>query len=138
MTEAHPTREDILAFLDDLAEPVGPFVFAGFGGEIANIRSRADDILAADATVDAIKQRWVDANEPRVVLPLLVGVAPLAEDREAWTFELWDLLFRVGQRDRALYERLIAPHRGEDATGAVFAEVDTWFAELDSEAKDPP
>jgi hypothetical protein len=57
-----PTREELIGLLDASAEPVGPEVFAGYGGDIARLRHEiivaAGDplrgVIEAESRVDVL------------------------------------------------------------------------------------
>ena len=134
-------RDTTIEFLGELCEPVGPFVFAGFGGRIARLRQQiyadsGDDLLAgvfrAQAQVEQIMRAWADSTPlPAMFVVLLdLFVAPPPEagrDPAQWRSELTDLLYMCGLRDRAALAAELAA-RG-DTVAALAEELETWFAE---------
>lgn len=135
-------RDTTIAFVAELCEPVGPFVFAGFGGSVARERHRiqqeaGDDgsirgVFAAEARVREIRRVWADAAPLPAAIDVLLDlfVAPPPEagrDPSDWRDELTELLYLCGQRDRAaLADRLDA--RGEEVA-PLAAELRGWFDE---------
>lgn len=133
-------QETTIEFVAELCEPVGPLVFAGYGGPIARLRHRIhqeseDDItgvLRADAQVREIRRAWVDgAPLPATIAVLLdLFAAPPPEagrDPTDWRDELTELLYLCGQRDRAALAAGLDARA--DMLAPLAAELHEWFAE---------
>ncbi len=133
-------RETTIEFIAELCEPVGPFVFAGYGGRIARlchqIHQESDDIATgvfrAYAQVEEIRRAWVDSAP----LPATIGVlldlyaAPPPEagrDPTDWRDELTELLYLCGQRDRAALASGLDARA--DVVAPLAAELAEWFAD---------
>ncbi|NUO50789.1 MAG: hypothetical protein HOV80_18205 [Polyangiaceae bacterium] len=141
-----PTRDELLAFLDALAEPVGPWVFAGYGGEIARLRHEtmaADDdtfagVFAADSRVDAMVHEWASRVDPRLTLERLVEIAvappsgadPSQRPADRWTDALCDLLVAVALRAPTEARALLRQYVEHATAGPVVTDA---LADLDDE-----
>lgn len=145
LSSPHPTRDDLLALLDALAEPVGPWVFAGYGGEIARLRHetmKTDDdtfagVLAATSRVDAMVHEWASRVDPRSTLERLVEIAvapPSGADvqrlADPWTDALCDLLVAVAERTPTEARALLGQYVDHATAGPVVTEA---LALLDDE-----
>lgn len=139
-------RDATIRFLADLCEPVGPFIFAGYGGPIARLRHQihqehADSdtrgFFAAERKVREIRRAWADDAAMPAALDVLLDlyVAPPPEagrDLTEWLYELTLLLHLCGQRDpAALASRLAA--RGE-AVATLVEDLKELSAEDESPA----
>lgn len=145
LSSPHPTRDELLALLDALAEPVGPWVFAGYGGEIARLRHEtmkaADDtsagVFAAMSRVDAMVHEWASRVDARWTLERLVEIAvapPAGADvqqlADPWTDELCDLLVAIAERTPTEARALLGQYVGHAIAGPVVTEA---LALLDDE-----
>ncbi len=144
-TSPHPTRDELLAFLDALAEPVGPWVFAGYGGEIARLRHETMEaagdtfagVFAATARVDAMVDEWASRVDPRSTLERLVDIAVAPPSKaggqpqaNAWTDALCDLLVAVARRAPTEARALLGRYVEHATAGPVVTEA---LALLDDE-----
>jgi hypothetical protein len=123
-------RAALLEFLEELSEPVGPWVFAGYGGSIAALRHRSSDFVEGEAAVEAVKEAWIDSVDVALAIDALLGIAvdhsPEASD--AWQFELCDLLWRLGQRDRDSLEAAMNRFATTGAAERVIVELRAWLS----------
>jgi hypothetical protein len=141
-----PTREELLAFLDALAEPVGPEVFAGYGGEVARLRHEVTEVVGdpfrgvfeAQARVDALVDAWALRVDPELTLDRLVEIATarapgthgasMPPDR--WVDALCDVLVAVAQRAPRVARPRLQQYIGHAIAGPVVVEV---LARLDDD-----
>jgi hypothetical protein len=135
-------RDSVLRFLADLAEPLDPWVLAGFGGSLARTRLHARDFAEGERAVEEIKQRWAEATDVARAVETLFEIAsgpptqPETERRsDDWDHELCDLLWRLAQRDRELVERAMETHAGRGRSARIVRELQAWL--LDDKIPSP-
>jgi hypothetical protein len=133
-----PTRDELLAFLDALAEPVGPWVFAGYGGEIARLRHEtmqaAGDtlggVVAAESQVEELVGDWASRLDPRSTLERLIeiAVAPPVDPAtsrtptDRWTDALCDLIVAIAHRAPTEARALLRRYFEHPTAGRVVAD----------------
>lgn len=124
-------RAELIELLEELSEPVGPWVFAGYGGSVATLRHRASDFDAGEAAVEALKQAWVDSVDIAPAIDTLLGIAVdhPTEASDAWDFEVCDLLWRLGQRDRDALEAAMARFATAGRAERIVVELRAWLSD---------
>ncbi|MCA9648616.1 MAG: hypothetical protein H6712_26995 [Myxococcales bacterium] len=136
-----PTKEQLRRLVDALAEPVGPWVLAGYGGELARLRHQIVEaapsvvrgVLDAQERIEAMLERWAADVDPSHVLDLLLEIAmtrpngPHAAESPSrpddWEQALGDLLVAVGRRDAEHGARRLRPLVAHPSVGRLVDEV---------------
>jgi hypothetical protein len=124
-------RAELLRFLEELSEPVGPAVFAGFGGSIATLRHESSDFMAGEAAVEAVKEAWVESVDVALAIDALLGIAVdhPAKASDEWDFELFDLLWRLGKRDRDALEAAMTRFAATGQAERIIVELRAWLSD---------
>lgn len=134
-------RTATIAFLAELCESVGPWVFAGYGGRVARLRheveqAAGDDlvagIVAAEARVQEVMQAWADQAPVPAIFSVLLDVVlrpPGALDPEAWRREATELLAMCAARDGAGFAAAMQTRPGDPELASVAEDVEELLAE---------
>lgn len=127
-------RDNLLVFLADLASPIGPEVFAGYGSELQNKRHEDPDYG------DKAKSDWVKSVNTQSALEILFEIACNPPDanfinnfyfrfQESWIYELTDLIFLVGKKDRLNLLVNLKKHSNNENARVIISEVNIWLNE---------
>lgn len=130
----HPTREQLALLVDALAEPVGPWVFVGRGGELATLRHEISQeaadpvrgVLDAEEHVESLLRRWARSIEHGPTLELLLELAASSSPEgrsDAWESALHDLLVAVTRAAGAQARVVLSRLAGHPTAGRVVGEV---------------
>lgn len=128
------TRESVLELLTELASPLGPEVFAGFGTEFQN------RVYEDNSYPEKFKDEWEKSVDPLTMLPILIDIAknPPSEDAcfglhirrsDAWEYHLRDLLYRVGRNNLDLSHKLMRGATSDEPGIAVINDAWSWIEE---------
>ncbi|MCP4161671.1 MAG: hypothetical protein GY760_16485 [Deltaproteobacteria bacterium] len=129
-------REELLEFISDLAGPIGPEVFAGYGSKLQDAMKN-DEFYS-----EKIKDEWSDIVDITEALDLLFDIASNPPDKtfhndfyihykEKWEFEVTDLLYRVGTRDRKAFLKRLSSFKVNEDAKKIIMELKIWLSEDD-------
>ncbi|MBO3459715.1 hypothetical protein G7B40_033745 [Aetokthonos hydrillicola Thurmond2011] len=123
---ARQSKEQILEFLADLASPVSPEVFAGFGSEFLLNKYQWEKQNELMEKEEEYITHWVEQQPVIPTLDILLDIAlhppgadfynGIAQRRQQdWEYFLAKLIYQLGIKDRAaLVSRLEATEKQEN------------------------
>ncbi|MBI2264614.1 MAG: hypothetical protein HYU64_05525 [Armatimonadetes bacterium] len=134
------TREQIQELIADLAAPVGPDVFSGFGTEVQNLRFECWNDARADDKLDDLVENRLDAADLDSLIDVLLEIVrkPPGADflnnfygrrRFDWDYWVTNLFCRIASRDRALLTKKLAPYEENPDVSRVIEEVKEFMEE---------
>ena len=142
------TIDEIREFIADLASPIGPEVFAGYGGEIPSLihkwRSEKEDpdegFWYSEKKLEELKNEWALEVDVVSTLEILFGLAKTPPGREflnnfcdrrkrEWEHELLDMIYRVGKRNEELLRKKVNKLSKSSSTKTLADELQRWIDE---------
>ncbi len=134
-------RASTIELLEELCEPVGPWVFSGFGGRIARLRhetaeASGTDLLAgnfaAETCVREVMQAWADEVPLPAAFTVLLDTVlkpPRLAVAQAWRDQGIELLGMCAVRDVAGFRAALRAYAEDPGMASVGEEVEELLAE---------
>ena len=127
-------RETLLAFIADMAGPIGPEVFAGYGSDAA--RRMSED----PCEYYAIVREWGEKINVGEVFPLIIDVMRNHPDNsflndfygrftDDWNGTIADLIDQCMERDEPEVRRVIAEYRKNPFYAECIDQIETIISE---------
>ncbi|MCB1805479.1 MAG: hypothetical protein KDJ99_10125 [Candidatus Competibacteraceae bacterium] len=127
-------RSELINFIADLAGPIDPSVFAGFGSKV-QMRISSNSLAG-----EKIKTEWVSKADAVAALDVLFDIACNPPDetfennfygrfKENWEFEVADLIYRFGNTHLKELQEKMAVHEKNANVKSIIELIRVWLSE---------